>query len=1523
MPEIQIIAKDNHKTLVTTEGTSAKLSEASVVLVKVAASDVLVVNREGTNAVIRLKNGETIVIEGFFSGTAEPKDNSLVFQDENGQLIWAKFKDAENDADADSDADADADSDVEPQALLGEDLPAALPAEAPQELVSDVIYQPISSIEPLLYHDAGVNPWLWAAIPLVAGGIIAAASNHDSNDDSSVPADTTPPSTDGVTFSVDPVTSDNVINASEASGNVTITGVLKNIPADAANTAVTVVINGVTYNATVDKAAGTWTVSVPGSGLVADADKTIDAKVTFTDAAGNSSSVNDTQTYTLDTTAPNAPVIDPVNGTDPITGTAEPGSTVTVTYPDGSTKTVVAGPDGTWTVPNPGLNDGDEVTAVATDPAGNTSGPATAVVDAVGPNTDGVNFAVDSVTADNVINASEAAGNVTITGVLKNVPSDAAATAVTIVINGVTYTATVDSAAGTWTVSVPGSGLVADTDKTIDAKVTFTDAVGNSSTVNDTQTYTLDTAAPSAPVIDPVNGTDPITGTAEPGSTVTVTYPNGDTATVVAGPDGSWSVPNPGLNDGDEVEAIATDPAGNPSLPGTATVDAVAPAVVITDLLTNDSTPALTGTVNDPTATVVVNVDGTDYPAVNNGDGTWTLADNTLPALTDGPHTITVTATDAAGNVGTDTGVVTVDTAAPAAPVIDPVNGTDPITGTAEPGSTVTVTYPNGDTATVVAGPDGSWSVPNPGLNDGDTVTAVTEDPAGNTSDPATAVVDAAGPNTDGVNFAVDSVTADNVINASEASGNVTVTGVLKNVPADAANIVVTVVINGQTYTATVDSTAGTWTVSVPGSDLTADADKTIDAKVTFTDAAGNSSSVNDTQTYTIDTTAPDAPVINPVNGTDPITGTAEPGSTVTVTYPDGSTTTVVAGPDGTWTVPNPGNLVDGDEVTAIATDPAGNPSLPGTAIVDAVGPNTDGVNFAVDSVTADNVINASEASGNVTVTGVLKNVPADAANTVVTVVINGQTYTATVDSTAGTWTVSVPGSELTADADKTIDAKVTFTDAAGNSSSVNDTQTYTLDTTAPDAPVINPVNGTDPITGTAEPGSTVTVTYPNGDTATVVAGPDGSWSVPNPGLNDGDTVTAVTEDPAGNTSDPATAVVDAAGPNTDGVNFAVDSVTADNVINASEASGNVTVTGVLKNVPADAANTVVTVVINGQTYTATVDSTAGTWTVSVPGSELTADADKTIDAKVTFTDAAGNSSSVNDTHTYTVDTVAPNAPVLDPINATDPVSGQAEPGSTVTVTYPDGTTATVVAGTDGSWSVPNPGNLVDGDTVTATATDPAGNTSLPGTGTVSADITPPVVLLDDVLTNDSTPALTGTVNDPTATVVVNVDGVDYPAVNNGDGTWTLADNTLPALTDGPHTITVTATDAAGNVGNDTAVVTIDTVAPNAPVLDPINATDPVSGTAEAGSTVTVSFPDGTTATVVAGTDGSWSVPNPGNLVDGDTVTATATDPAGNTSLPGTGTVSADITPPVVLLDDVLTNDSTPALTGTVNDPTA
>ncbi|MEN4984680.1 Ig-like domain-containing protein, partial [Acinetobacter modestus] len=97
-----------------------------------------------------------------------------------------------------------------------------------------------------------------------------------------------------------------------------------------------------------------------------------------------------------------------------------------------------------------------------------------------------------------------------------------------------------------------------------------------------------------------------------------------------------------------------------------------------------------------------------------------------------------------------------------------------------------------------------------------------------------------------------------------------------------------------------------------------ADGDKVIDATVKFTDAAGNSSTVNDSQSYGVDVTAPNAPVLDPINATDPITGTAEPGSTVTVTFPDGSTAQAATDPvTGAWTVPNPGGLTNGDTVTA------------------------------------------------------------------------------------------------------------------------------------------------------------------------------------------------------------------------------------------------------------------------------------------------------------------------------------------------------------------------------------------------------------------------------------------------------------------------------------------------------------------------------------------------------------------------------------------------------------------------------
>ncbi|SSV59058.1 Ig-like domain-containing protein [Acinetobacter baumannii] len=711
MPEIQIIAKDNHKTLVTTEGTSAKLSEASVVLVKVAASDVLVVNREGTNAVIRLKNGETIVIEGFFSGTAEPKDNSLVFQDENGQLIWAKFKDAENDADADSDADADADSDVEPQALLGEDLPAALPAEAPQELVSDVIYQPISSIEPLLYDDAGVNPWLWAAIPLVAGGIIAAASNHDSNDDSSTPTDTTPPATPSVPSGyLDNVGPDQGIKGSGSSTDDTTPGVV--ISAPGAGETPTLYVDGEKVAASYDPVTGTLTPTTPL------ADGSHQLTYTLTDAAGNESAQSPAITVTVDTLAPATPSVpsgylDNVGPDQGIKGSGSstddttpgvvisaPGAGETPTlYVDGEKVAASYDPvTGTLTPTTPLADGSHQLTYTLTDAAGNESAQSPAItvtVDTTAP-------VLTISTSDLVLASGEAA---TITFEFSEPVSEFSVSDV--VVSGGVLSNFIQVDANTWTAIFTQSGSVAPSISVADGA--YTDIVGNTGkgdvldgadgfifnplavdligeiTIpadinNDNILNANELGADKTFTAQITLGSDAAVGNIISVNGINYTVVQADldagfiTAEIIVTVDGDLSV-----------RAEARDSAGNTDIADTTikviTVDTTAPitpsaptgyldnvgpdqGIKGSGSSTDDTTPGVVISAPGAGETPTLYVDG-EKVAASYDPVTGTLTPTT--PLADGSHQLTYTLTDAAGNesVQSPALLLTVDTLAP------------------------------------------------------------------------------------------------------------------------------------------------------------------------------------------------------------------------------------------------------------------------------------------------------------------------------------------------------------------------------------------------------------------------------------------------------------------------------------------------------------------------------------------------------------------------------------------------------------------------------------------------------------------------------------------------------------------------------------------------------------------------------------------------------------------------------------------------------------------------------------------
>ncbi|MGG4645361.1 Ig-like domain-containing protein, partial [Pseudomonas aeruginosa] len=566
-----------------------------------------------------------------------------------------------------------------------------------------------------------------------------------------------------------------------------------------------------------------------------------------------------------------------------------------------------------------------------------------------------------------------------------------------------------------------------------------------------------------------------ISGQAEAGASVGIDT-NGDgkpDLTVIADANGNFTAPlNPPLTNGQTVTVVVTDPAGNASPPAQVTApDTTAPAPA-TDVQVAPDGSSVTGNA-EPGATVGVDTDGDGQPdttVVVGPGGSFEVPLN--PPLTNG-ETVTVIVTDPAGNSSTPVTAEAPDF--PDAPQVNASNGSV-LSGTAEAGVTIVITDGNGNPiGQTSADANGNWSfTPGSQLPDGTVVNVVARDAAGNSSPATSITVDGVAPNAPVV----------------EPSNGTTLSGT-----AEPGATVTLTDGNGNPIGQVTADGSGNWSFT-PGTPL---ANGTV-VNATASDPTGNTSAPAST---TVDSVAPAAPVVNPSNGAE-ISGTAEPGATVTLTDGSGNPIgQVTADGSGNWSFTPSTPLADGTVVNATATDPAGNTGGQGSTTVDAIAPATPTVNLS----------NGSSLSGT-----------AEPGSTVILTDGNGNPIAEVTADGSGNWTYT-PSTPI---ANGTV-VNVVAQDASGNSSPP---ATVTVDSSAPPAPVINPSNGV-VISGTAEAGATVTLTDAGGNPiGQATADGSGNWTfTPSTPLANGTVINAVAQDPAGNTSGPASVTVDAIAP--------------------------------------------------------------------------------------------------------------------------------------------------------------------------------------------------------------------------------------------------------------------------------------------------------------------------------------------------------------------------------------------------------
>nr|HAS0990884.1 Ig-like domain-containing protein [Enterobacter hormaechei] len=1384
---------------------------------------------------------------------------------------------------------------------------------------------------------------------------------------------------------INTVAGDDVINAAELATGQTISGTVVN--AEAGNT-VTVSVGGHNYTATVQSDL-TWSVSVPESVLTAlgNGDLTVTASVT--NGVGNSGSGE--RDITIDANLPGLRV-DTVAGDDVInsiehgqnliiTGSSDgltAGTALTVTV-NGKTYAATVLADGTWSaaIPSADVSALAAGTVTVNVEGQSSAGNPVTINHDVTVDLANVAISIDAIASDDVINAAERGADLVLSGTTANVEENQT---VTITFGGKSYTATVD-AEGKWTATVPSADLAGLKDGDASVQVSVTNVNGNSASAG--REYSVDATAPSVTINtiatdDILNASEAQsdlaisgTSTAEAGQTVTVSL-NGKDYTTTVSANGSWTLNVPaadlaGLTDGSvTVTASVSDKAGNPaSVDHAPTVDVTVPAVTIHTVAGDDvinvaehnQAQIISGSATGAAAgdKVTVTIGGQTYTTVLDAAGNWSVGvpANVISGLSDGTVTVSVSVTDAAGNTGSGTHNVTVDTGLPSVSfnaisddnVLNAVEkGQDlRVSGTSAnlgEGTVVAVTL-NGKNYTATTAADGTWSLTIPaadltGLGQASyTLNATATNGVGNSvSNTANLLVDTALPT-----VTINTIAGDNVINAAEVAAGQTLSGKVAN--AEAGNTV-TVTIGGNTYTATVQSDL-TWSVNVPESVLTALGNGDLTVSATVTNGHGNTGTGE--RDVTIDASLPGLRV-NTVAGDDVInsiehgqnlivSGTSDglaAGTTLTVTV-NGKTYAASVLADGSWTAAIPaadvGALAAGTmTVTVAGQSTAGNPvSISHDVIVDLAA-----VAISIDAIATDDVINAAEKGVDLVLSGSTSNVE---ENQTVTVTFGGKTYTAKVDAD-GNWTATVPSADLAGLKDGDASVQVSVTNAHGNSASAG--REYSVDATAPTVTIDtvagdNVINGSEAAAGvaisgttTAEVGQTVTVTL-GGNSYTAQVQQGGVWSVNVPGTDlsaladNGYTVQASVSDAAGNPGSAGKAITLDTTPPT--VSFNV--VAGDDVINSVEHGQAQIVSGTATG--ASVGDKVV-ITIGSNQYTTTVDA-SGKWSVGVPASVISALTDGTVTLSATITDSAGNSST--QTHDVVVNTasVALTVNTLsgdDVINAAEAgaslvingSSAQFASGTQVTINL-NGKSYTATIQSDGSWTTTVPaadvGTLADGASyqVSVSAQDSAGN-SASATHTISVDTSAPVISVntlsgDDVLNAaEAQQALTvqgSSSAEAGQTVTVTLGGKTYTALVANDGTWTLDVPAvdLAALSQGALTVTASVNDKAGNSGQTTHTLTVDTIAPAVTIStvaddDIVNNAEQLAGqtisgttTAEQGQTVTVSF-NGHSYQATVGADGSWSVFVPGRdflgLSDGDyTITATVSDKAGN---PGSAT---------------------------------